>query len=184
MSIMKLIVTAVTMAVVISGLAAEVHAAGGGEACVVTTFADIKNAAKIKGSAAVTITNWAGPTGLNPAQSVAATLTLTSKNTTAIFQATNSTPGPIVSAEDVMCNIINLDPLSTSGDIFQVFGIPQKPGPPSNTLKLCLITNASSNNPSGQPVLCQSIGSLDLNQIPGTLNWTAIIDKLTIYVLP
>lgn len=110
-------------------------------------------------------------------------LTLSYKNTTAVFSATNTAPGPIVSAEDVMCNIINLDPTSTSGDIFTVFGIPRLPGPPSNTLKLCLITG-TTGNVTNQPVLCQSIDKLDLSQIPGTSNWTAVIDKLTIYALP
>jgi hypothetical protein len=176
----KLMLAVAVIAVVLTGLAAPAQAAGGNEACLVTSFAELKNADKIKGSAQVSITNWAGPNNANSADSVSATLTLTYKNTTAIFQATDNNPGIIVSPEAVMCGILDLNPTTTTADtIFTVFGIQQKSGAPHETLKLCLVVQ-----PKTQTVLCQSLDKLDLTQIGTSNNWTAIIDKLTIYVIP
>lgn len=174
MRFVKLTLAVMVVAGVLAGLAAEVQAAGGGESCLVSSFADLKDADKIKGSAVLQIVNWAGP-GLGiTADSIDATLTLSYKGTTAVFHTLLSPPPLIVSAEEVMCAILAANPTSTAGTISSIFGFA-----PSQTLKLCLVVNLNT-----QSVLCQSIEKIDLSQIPTTLNWTAVVDKLTIYVIP
>src|SRR5688500_16044183 len=81
MRVAKLVFGVVVMAVVLAGAASEVRAAGGNEACLVTSFAEIKNADKIKGSAVLTINDWNGPNTTDAASSITATLTLSYKGT-------------------------------------------------------------------------------------------------------
>ncbi len=184
MKLGKFTIIAMMITAACAGLCTEAQAAGGNESCLVTTLADIKNAAKLNGTAAVQINDWGGPTTSSAASSVVATLTLSYKGTTAIFTATDLTPGTIVSPEAVMCNALDAGAeTSTGATIFDVFGFPT-PAAPHDTLKLCLVTQPKVGSKSqSDTVICQSIDQLSINPIPNTTNWTAIVNKLTIYVI-
>ena len=94
---------AVAVIAVLCGFATEARAAGGGEACVVTSKTDIQGADKIRGSGVIVLKNFDGTN----ATSADATLTLTSADgTTATFRT--SVPNPqVVSAEEVMCEVLD-----------------------------------------------------------------------------
>jgi hypothetical protein len=173
-------ILAVAVIAVLCAFATEARASGGGEACVVTSKTDIQGADKIRGSGVIVLRNF--NEGAGTADSADATLTLTSADgTTATFRASVSNP-QVVSAEEVMCEVLDADPKTSSGQtIFQAFGFPTPTGAIHDVLKLCLITRKL---PNGQDqIQCQSISGLDFHQIGTTSDWSGSIPDLTIYRL-
>ena len=175
-------ILAVVVVGVLCGFSTEARAAGGGEACVVTSKTDINGTDKLRGSAVIVLRNF--NEGTFTATSADATLTLTSADgTTATFRA--SVPDPqIVSAEEVMCEVLDENPVTSSGQsIFEAFGFPTPTGAIHDVLKLCLIVRILPNG--NQQVQCHSIGGFngDLSPIPGTLDASGSIPNLTIYRL-
>src|SRR2546426_10252380 len=98
------VILALAVIGVLCGFSTEARAAGGGEACVVTSKPDIQGADKLRGSAVITLNNFYQVAGT--ADSADATLTLTSADgTTATFRTTVNDP-QVVSAENVMCEVL------------------------------------------------------------------------------
>ena len=179
MRVAKLFLAVVVIGV-LCGLTTEARAAGGGEACVVTSKTDIQGADKLRGSAVITLTNFDQVNGT--ADSADATLTLTSADgTTATFRTTVNNP-QVVSAENVMCEVLEAGPTTSTGQsIFDAFGFPAPVSPQTvdDVLKLCLvITRLKSGK---QQISCQSIANLDFSQIGTTNNWSGTTNDLTIY---
>jgi hypothetical protein len=179
MRLAKLILV-VAVVGLLCGYGIEAQGAGGGEACVVTSKTDIQGADKLRGSAVIVLRHF-DPNAFT-ATSADATLTLTSADgVTATFRTSVANP-QIVSAEEVMCEVLDANPTTSGGQtIFQAFGFPTPTGPIHNVLKLCLIVRTL---PNGTPqVQCQSISGLDFSPIPNTPDWSGTIPDLTIYRL-
>jgi hypothetical protein len=168
----------------LAGPTVEAWAAGGGEACTLTTKTDIQKADKIKGTAVVIVRNFDQTAGTSPRAD--ATLTLNYNGVTAVFRATVTSPD-LTSPEAALCGVINANPKTQSNDtIFTAFGLS---GPadgstqvPSDFLKLCFAVEPKSAQ-------CTSIDHLDFNPIPGTqdpvtgnFDWSASV-KITLYHL-
>src|SRR5437899_2532673 len=112
------VILALAVIGVLCGFSTEARAAGGGEACVVTSKTDIHGADKLRGSAVIVLRNF--NEGTFTAASADATLTLTSADgTTATFRT--SVPNPtVVSAEEVMCEVLDAKSTTSGGQtIFQ-----------------------------------------------------------------
>lgn len=169
----------------LAGVAGEAGASGGSESCLADSRVEVRGYPRIKGTAVAELFNFTlAPVGAN-VDSIDATLTLAYQGQTAVFRARIS-GGPflVLSAEDVMCRVLDANPTATvvnsSGQteektIFQVFGFTQ-PVTPSDSLKLCLFTR-----PRTGEVACQSIQELDFNPFSGTTDYSASM-KLVIYV--